>query len=47
MVKCVQIFNPLYSENPQTSTFANSEDPDEMPHNHDNAAIHQGLHCLR
>ena len=24
-------------------TFANSEDPDEMPHN---AAFHQGLHCL-
>ena len=25
------------------STKANSEDPDEMPHN---AAFHQGLHCL-
>ena len=24
------------------STFANSEDPDEMQHN---AAFHQGLHC--
>ena len=24
------------------STFANSEDPDEMPHN---ATFHQGLHC--
>ena len=24
-------------------TLANSEDPDEMPHN---AASHQGLHCL-
>ena len=23
--------------------FANSEDPDEMPHN---AAFHQGLHCF-
>ena len=23
--------------------FANSEDPDEMPHN---VAFHQGLHCL-
>ena len=23
-------------------TLANSEDPDEMPHN---AAFHQGLHC--
>ena len=26
------------------STFANSEDPDEMQHN---AAFHQGLHCLQ
>ena len=26
------------------STFANSEDPDEMQHN---AALHQGLHCLQ
>ena len=25
------------------STFANSEDPDEMQHN---ASFHQGLHCL-
>ena len=25
------------------STFANSDDPDEMPHN---AAFHQRLHCL-
>ena len=24
-------------------TLANSEDPDEMPHN---VAFHQGLHCL-
>ena len=24
-------------------TLANSDDPDEMPHN---AAFHQGLHCL-
>ena len=24
-------------------TFANSEDPDEMPHN---VAFHRGLHCL-
>ena len=24
-------------------TLANSEDPDEMPHNR---AFHQGLHCL-
>ena len=34
--------DPLYSGKPQTSTFANSEDPDEM---HD-APFHQGLHCL-
>ena len=26
------------------STFANSEDPDEMQHN---AAFHQGLHCFK
>ena len=26
------------------STFANSEDPDEMKHN---AAFHQGTHCLQ
>ena len=25
------------------NTFANSEDPDEMPHS---VAFHQGLHCL-
>ena len=25
-------------------TLANSEDPDEMPHN---VAFHQGLHCLQ
>ena len=24
-------------------TFANSEDPDEIPHS---VALHQGLHCL-
>ena len=27
----------------ETDTLANSEDPNEMPHN---AALHQGLHCL-
>ena len=37
------ILNPLYSGNPKTSNFANSEDPDEMQHH---AAFHQGLHCL-
>ena len=37
------IFNHLYSGNLLTSTFANSEDPDEMQYN---AAFHQGLHCL-
>ena len=36
-------FNPLYSGNPLRSTFANSEDPDEMQHI---AAFYQGLHCL-
>ena len=39
----LKLTNPLYSGNPLTSTFANSEDPDEMQHN---AAFHQGLHCL-
>ena len=34
---------PLRTGNPKTGTIANSEDPDEMPHN---AAFHQGLHCL-
>ena len=29
--------------NPKMVTFANSEDPDEMP---SNAAFYQGLHCL-
>ena len=36
-------FDPLYTGNPKTDTFTNSEDPDEMPHN---ATFHQGLHCL-
>ena len=36
-------FNPLRTGNHQMGTMANSEDPDEMPHN---AAFHQGLHCL-
>ena len=35
-------FNPLYTGNPLTSNFANSEDPDEMQHN---VVFHQGLHC--
>ena len=35
--------NLLYSGNPLTSIFANSEDPDEMQHN---AAFHQGLHSI-
>ena len=38
-----EYINPLYSGNPITSTFANSEDPDEMQHN---AAFHHGLHSL-
>ena len=33
----------IYVFNLLTSTFANSEDPDEMQHN---AAFHRGLHCL-
>ena len=37
------IIDSLYTENLLISTSANSEDPDEMPHN---AAFHQGLHCL-
>ena len=37
------ILNHLYLGNPLTSTFINSEDPDEMQYN---AAFHQGLHCL-
>ena len=28
---------------PETGTFTNSEDPDEMPHN---AAFHQGQDCI-
>ena len=35
--------NPLKTGNPKMSTFANSEDPYEMPQN---VAFHQGLHCL-
>ena len=33
----------LRTGNLRTGTFANSEDPDEMPHT---AAFYQGLHCL-
>ena len=44
VIKILQdLFNPLYSGNPLTGTFANSENPDEMQHD---AAFHQGLHCL-
>ena len=32
----------VFGGNSNTSTFANSEDPDEMQHY---AAFHQGLHC--
>ena len=35
-----KLVNPLYSENPSMSTFANSEDRDEMQH-------YQGVHCLK
>ena len=37
------IFNLLKTRNPNVGTFANSEDPDEMPHD---VAFHQGLHFL-
>ena len=44
----VHRINPLCSGNPLISTFANSEDPDEMQHN---AAFHQTaiimLHFIR
>ena len=43
MVFCVLACGGLWYLVPPTSTFANSEDPDEMQHN---AAFHQGLHCL-
>ena len=33
----------MYTRNPQTGTFTNSEDPDEMSHN---AAFHQCKPCL-
>ena len=35
--------NPLYTGDPQSGTFTNSEDPDEMPQT---ATFHQGLPCL-
>ena len=38
--KCI---NLLYTGNPWTGSFANSEDPDEMQHN---AEFHQALDCL-
>ena len=40
----LSISNPWYNGNPLTSTYANSADPDEMPHP---VAFHQGLHCLQ
>ena len=33
----------MYTGNPKMGTLANSVDPEEMQ---DNAAFHQGLHCL-
>ena len=42
MVFCVVVCGGLWYLVPPTSTFANSEDPDEMQLN---AAFHQGLHC--
>ena len=35
---------PLYTDDSLTRTFANSEDPDEMPHN---VTFHQGLHFFK
>ena len=35
---CFNQINPLFTRNPETDTFTNSIDPDEMPHN---AAFHQ------
>ena len=34
---------PLYASDSELHALANSEDPDEMPHD---AAFHLGLHCL-
>ena len=36
-------YQPFAFGKPLNSTFANSEDADEMQHN---AAFHQGLHCF-
>ena len=33
----------VYTDDSLTRTFANGEDPDEMPHN---VTFHQGLQCL-
>ena len=40
ILKCI---NPLYTENPYTGTYTNSEDPDEMLLN---VAFHQDIQCL-
>ena len=37
------MLNPLYASDSLIHTLANSEDPDELPHN---VAFHQGLHYL-
>ena len=44
-VLCLKMVSPLFTGNPKTGILADSEDPDEMPHN---AAFHQCLHwhCL-
>ena len=42
LVTCIQwhlYISPLYMGNPQTGTFINSEDPDEMPHNADISSV--------
>ena len=38
-----KLFNTLFTGNPYTGIFTNSENPNEMPHN---AAFHQGQHYL-
>ena len=43
--EAISYFSPYHFHSGclSTGTLANSEDPDEMPHN---VAFHQGLHCM-
>ena len=43
MDSCTSTCNPLHTGESEMSALANSDDPDQMPHN---AAFHLGLHCL-